>query len=121
MQNIVTLIVPSREKELSVVRLTTAGIASRFSMDWETMEDVKTAVYEACFAMTMQKWSFESLRLEFSLQDVFSVTVTGQGEKRETEGSVPKLSLCKAVLEAMIPSVSIEMGKDSILSIHLSR
>lgn len=121
MQNIVTLIVPAKEKELSVVRLTTAGIASRFLMDWETMEDVKTAVYEACYAMSTQRKSYDSLRLSFSLENEFSVTVTGEGEVRETEGNLPDQALCRAVLEEMIPGVSIEMCGESIRSIHLSR
>ena len=121
MQDSVTLIVPAKLSELSVVRLTTAGIASRFQMDWETMEDIKTAVYEACYAMSVQRWAWESLKLDFSLKENFSVTITGQGEKRETDGKVPEEKLCRAVLEAMIPSVSIDISADTICSVTLSR
>jgi len=121
MKDVVTLIVPAKEKELPVVRLTTAGIASRFKMDWETMEDVKTAVYEACYAMTMQKWAPEEIRIDFSLAENFTATVAALGEKTETLCRIPELKLCKAVLEAMIPFVQIELEDDCITSIRLSR
>lgn len=115
----ITLTVPAKESALSVVRLTTAGVAARGSMDFETLEDVKTAVYEACYAMTMQKYAPEKLTLCFAEGEVFHVTICGEGTLHETDGRTPDLDLCSAVLTTMIPHVKVNADQKSIRGIVL--
>ena len=115
----ITLTVPAKESALPVVRLTTAGVAARGSMDFETLEDVKTAVYEACYAMTVQKYAPEKLALCFAEGEKFHVTIRGEGALHETDGRVPDLDLCNAVLTTMIPHVKVNVDKKGIREIVL--
>ena len=82
----ISLRVPAKESALTVVRLTTAGAAAQGCPDFETLEDFKTAVYEACYAMTKQKVTPEELLIEYAPGEVFSVSVRGCGARRETGG-----------------------------------
>ena len=114
----ITLTVPASVSALTVVRLTTAGIAAQGgNMDFETMEDIKTAVYEACYAMSVQKYVPERLELEFKQGETFHVTVTGSGELKETDGNMPDLDLCNAVLTTMIEHVRVDVDENGIRSI----
>ncbi len=114
----ITLTVPASVSALTVVRLTTAGIAAQGgNMDFETMEDIKTAVYEACYAMSVQKYVPERLELEFKQGETFHVTVTGAGELKETDGNMPDLDLCNAVLTTMIEHVKVDVDEHGIRSI----
>lgn len=93
----ISLRVPAKESALTVVRLTTAGAAAQGCPDFETLEDFKTAVYEACYAMTKQKVTPEELLIEYAPGEVFSVSVRGCGARRETGGprSRPEALLCR--------------------------
>ena len=114
----ITLTVPASVSALTVVRLTTAGIAAQGgNMDYETMEDIKTAVYEACYAMSVQKYVPERLELVFDKGETFRVTITGQGELRETDGNMPDLDLCNAVLTTMIANVEVSVDETGIRSV----
>lgn len=119
MSNCITMTVPARVDVLNVVRLTTAGIAVSGQTDFETMEDIKTAVYEACYAMSVQKYAPERLELCFKLDGAFHVTITGQGRLRETDGRMPDLDLCNAVLTTMIENVSVNVDRKGIRSIEM--
>lgn len=121
MYDCITLTVPAKESALMIVRLTAAGVAARSEMDMETLDDVKTAVYEACYAMTVQKYVPEQLTICFSLGDPFAVSVCGQGDWRETSGRTPDVNLCNAVLSTMIPHVQVEMDEKAICCIRMHR
>ena len=79
MVDCITLTVPAKESALMVVRLTAAGVAARMEMDLETLDDVKTAVYEACYAMTMQKFIPEQLTICFAPGEPFAVKICAEG------------------------------------------
>lgn len=113
----ILLTVPASVETLPVVRLTTAGIAAGATMDFETMEDIKTAVYEACYAMSVQKYVPERLELCFKRSGSFHVTITGEGRLKETDGRLPDLDLCNAVLTTMIANVKVSVDKKGIRSI----
>ena len=113
----ITLTVPASVDALTVVRLTTAGVAAKGSMDFETLEDIKTAVYEACYAMSVQKYAPERLELCFKQGETFHVTITGEGRLKETDGRMPDLDLCNAVLTTMIPNGKVGVDKKGIRSI----
>ena len=117
MYHCITLTVPACVDALSVVRLTTAGIAAGGQTDFETMEDIKTAVYEACYAMSVQKYAPEKLELCFKQGDTFHVTITGEGKLSETDGKMPDLDLCNAVLTTMIENVKVNVDRKGIRSI----
>lgn len=115
----ITLTVPAKESALTVVRLTTAGAAAKGNLDFETLEDVKTAVYEACYAMTMQKYAPEKLTLCFAEGEKIHVTIRGEGSLHETDGRMPDLDLCNAVLSTMIPHVKVSVDRKGIREIVL--
>lgn len=117
MYHCITLTVPARVDALTVVRLTTAGIAAGGQTDFEAMEDIKTAVYEACYAMSVQKYAPEKLELCFKQGESFHVTITGQGKLTETDGRQPDIDLCNAVLTTMIENVSVNVDRKGIRSI----
>lgn len=48
MNDTIELVVPLKAEYVSVVRLTSSGIASRLGFDIETVEDIKVAVAEVC-------------------------------------------------------------------------
>ncbi len=121
MVDCITLTVPANEGALMVVRLTAAGVAARSELDLETMEDVKTAVYEACYAMTMQKFTPEWLAIRFAPGKDFAVDIRALGAWTETGGREPDLALCRAVLSTMIPHVRVDMDGPRICGIELRR
>lgn len=121
MVDCIMLTVPAKESALMVVRLTAAGVAARMEMDLETLDDVKTAVYEACYAMTMQKFIPEQLAICFAPGEPFAVKICAEGAWRETAGKVPDLKLCYAVLTTMIPHVKVDMDERKIRCIELHR
>ena len=103
-----------------VVRLTAAGVAARMEMDLETLDDVKTAVYEACYAMTMQKFIPEQLTICFAPGEPFAVRPAPRRLAGD-RGKVPDLKLCYAVLTTMIPHVKVDMDERKIRCIELHR
>ena len=115
----IALTVPAKQSALMVVRLATAGVAAQGEMDCETLEDVKTAVYEACYAMAMQKYVPESLSIRFAPGPRFAVTIKGEGGQHETDGRLPDLKLCRAVLSTMIGHVEVEMDEKGIRRIEM--
>ncbi len=61
----VNLVVPAIEEFFLTIRLTTAGVCSRAGMDIDGVEDMKTAVAEACYCFINQSSGCESLELNF--------------------------------------------------------
>ncbi len=117
MKDCITLTVPARVDALTVVRLTTAGVAACRAVDFDTLEDIKTAVYEACYAIVMQKWAPETLNICFTCAENLTIEIVGKGKVRETVGKLPDLALCNAVLTTMIPHVDVDMDKKGIRGI----
>ncbi len=119
MYECIALTVPAKESALMVVRLATAGVAAQGEMDYETLEDIKTAVYEACYAMAMQKYVPEELMLRFLPGSSFAVSISGEGARRVTDGRLPDRKLCYAVLSTMIGHVEVEMDEKGIRRIEM--
>lgn len=79
----IILSVPSKPEYLSVVRLTTSGIANRVGFDLEEIEDIKLAVAEACTnAMTHGKAENGNYDIEFTIEKesmIIEVKDSGKG------------------------------------------
>ncbi|MDR3085154.1 MAG: hypothetical protein LBU47_02455 [Christensenellaceae bacterium] len=106
--------IPAREEALFVVRLTASGVAAGHEVGMETLEDLKTAVYEACYAMMHQKLRPAGLCVEFRAGGDFAVRVSAEGPTEETDGREIDPALCRAVLETVISEVEIEADESGI-------
>ncbi len=115
----ITLQVPAEEKALLVVRMTTAGVLAGRGLDVETMEDLKTAVYEACYALLHQRKHPERLEIAFCGEGVFRAQVRCVGERRETGEREIDEKLCRAVLETVVPGVELCPGDEGVDAIRL--
>ena len=115
----IELRVPARESALTVVRLTTAGAAAQGCPDLEMLEDLKTAVCEACYALIRQHFAPEEIRIEYEAGEAFAARISACGARRETGNRPPDAALCRAVLTAMVPQVSVEEDERGICSIRL--
>ena len=86
MVDCITLTVPAKESALMVVRLTAAGVGGAHGDGLGDADDVKTAVYEACYAMTMQKFIPEPAHHLLCTRRPFAVKICAEGAWRETAG-----------------------------------
>lgn len=118
----VSLEVPAEESSLLVVRLATSGAAAHGSFDMDTLEDVKTAVNEACYLMIHQQKAFERLRIIFSRESSLSIRVLGEGCCREKLSEAdPDLDVCEMVLGSLVDSIHIQTEDGRILAIEIKK
>ena len=115
----VDISVPANMHSLLVVRLAVSGAASpHFDMD--QLEDVKTAVNEACYALIHQRQSFERLMLSFALEEEsFVMTITGNKAHGNPDGMAPDAQMCKSILETIVDEAHIACTGESMCSIRL--
>lgn len=117
--HIYTLTLPADEASLIVVRLTASGVASRFTTDLETLEDFKTAVYEACYAILHQRHRPERLEIHFDIENGLYVEICGIGNREETKERMPDERLCHAVLCTIASEVSINRDDLGLTAINM--
>ena len=65
----VTLTVPAQSRYLSVVRTAAAGLAARLDFTLDDIEDLRSAVDEACALLLKQARSDSDVRCEFRVVD----------------------------------------------------
>lgn len=114
-----TISVPAKDDSLLVVRLAASGVAAQLKVDVETLEDLKTAVHEACYALLHQRFAPETIEVELTISAGFSAKVCACGERKRTQERAGDCGLCKAVLDTIIDEVSIEEDELGIRSIFM--
>lgn len=116
----ILLEVPAEEEALLVVRLAASGAASHGSFDMDTLEDIKTAVSEACYLMIHQKNTFERLRIIFSHRDALTIRVLGEGLPCICkEGCQPDTEVCSMVLGTLLDTIQIHTENHDIIAIEM--
>lgn len=60
--------IPNKPDYISMVRLTTSSIANKMGFDFDTIEDIKVSIGEAC-VNSLQFCHKESINIEFLLND----------------------------------------------------
>lgn len=112
----VTLTVPALQAYVLVIRTALGGLALVNDLDLDTLDDLRQAADEACDCLMHQGTPARSLRLEAwseggKLRMTLQAELDGQGE-----GSSPEeLELSKAVLETLIPEVSLQARADGLV------
>ena len=119
----VTLLIPAQPEYLLVVRLTAAGLANRMGLNIEEIEDVKTAVAEACIMLMNQPWEMEDITLDFRhATDVFHATVQGTGKSDgETKDREQENELSRYLLQALMDDATIQSEDGYIKSISMQK
>lgn len=115
----IVLRVPAAERSLLAVRMTASGVLAGRGLDVETVEDLKTAVYEACYALLHQRMRPQALELCFCPEGDFAAEIRCLGRRRETAERQPDARLCRCVLEAMVPGVEVLAGGQGLETIRL--
>mgnify|MGYP007110353661 CR=1 FL=1 len=110
----VTLTVPALQAYVLVIRTALGGLALVNDLDMDTLEDLRQAADEACDylmhqgapACSLDAWS-EGGKLRVTLQ----AELDGQGSGSSAE----ELELSKAVLETLIPEVTLRTRADGLV------
>lgn len=110
MSETVRIIIPSRAEHLLVVRLAASGICSRLGMAIDQMEDVKSAVAEACLILINNPAGFERLNIAFEYSDQLCVTVTGEGHGMENNAEEIDPDFSLVLLEALTEKTEVQEG-----------
>ncbi len=112
----VTLTVPAQRAYVLVIRTALGGLALVNDLDMDTLEDLRQAADEACDCLMHQGASASSLHLE-AWSDGGKLRVTLQAELQgQGQGSAPEeLELSWAVLETLIPEVSLSARPDGLV------
>lgn len=71
----VRLVVPALEDFFLTIRLTTSGVCAKAGMDIECVEDMKTAVAEACYCFVNQSSGCESLEVIYNCDAEFTSVI----------------------------------------------
>jgi len=122
----VELCVPCHKRMMLVVRMTVTGVASRFNLTLDAMDDLKMAVEEACQGIILQEECFETLKMCFDAdQEKLQVYVSGQNRRLGSE-TAACMSLCtldvlRCILESMVDAVEIEEDGHGLCSIKLTK
>lgn len=118
-RDVVTLRLPAAGAYLSVLRTTTASLASRLDVTIDEIEDLKIAVDEACAMLLAQAVPGADLECTFELTaDAISIAVTvptldGQEPSRDT--------FAWTVLTALAGEVDSSVDADSRVTVALRK
>ncbi|MGV8145352.1 MAG: ATP-binding protein [Alkaliphilus sp.] len=129
-QNQIKLSVPNKAEYLSVVRLTTSGIANRIGFDLDEIEDIKLAVAEACTnAMTHGKEEKGTYNIDFTIEKerlVIEVKDRGNGcrienIKKPEKGKLEEGGLGLFIIKSLMDKVEISSNSGKGTSIKMMK
>ena len=104
----VRLVVPAKPEYIGLARVTAAGLASRLGFSYDSVEDLRLAVDEACYSVTGSDGRQGTLELRFVL-GTEGITVHGEGHFRPEGAPVPELSeLSVLMLDALVDEHSLD-------------
>ncbi|NLY09133.1 MAG: ATP-binding protein [Tissierellia bacterium] len=108
MANIFTMSIPANSDFIGVIRLCAAGVLSHYSVNIETLEDVKLAISEACIEVVA--CGGESLELTMEIEDRKMVAkVRGRGSNVLCDlSSEQERELGRLIMQSLMDEVSFE-------------
>jgi len=100
MEDVVRLSLPAKAEYLMTARLVAAALAGNAGFDMEEIEDVKTALSEACLLLIPCMQSPECIRLELWIEDGFFAKVCAHCSP-EACPNTPERQFSMFLLEAL--------------------
>jgi len=100
-----TLCVPAKARYMVNVRLLASSVAGLAGFDMDKIEDIKTAVAEACLMLLPSAEEGDTLMLELWEEDGLMVKVTGPRVKEDLE-LTPEQEIGAFLLSALVDEVS---------------
>lgn len=104
-REVIELSLPAKAEYLTAVRLVAGSIAGQAGFNMEEIEDVKTALSEACLLLMPCKE--DTLRLELWIQDGFHAIVRASREQAACKQS-PEREFGSFLLEALSDKVEFQ-------------
>jgi len=104
---------------VSSVRLTASGIANRLQFDIDEIEDIKTAVSEACVYIIKQGAAFSTCEICFILgQQEVKIEITAP-ESLSSNGSNVSEDMSIRMIQALVDEFSIERSEEKQILITM--
>ena len=107
----ITASVPARPENILPIRLFVSGIATRAGFDINLINDVKTAVSEAC-VMVISCAAHGEMHLHAQIEDGLAIRIAYEGETKQPDANVNEFSTM--IIEAMADDVKIETSEKGI-------
>lgn len=112
----VTLTVPALQAYVLVIRTALGGLALVNDLDMDTLEDLRQAADEACDYLMHQGAPACSLHLDaWSEGGKLRVTLQAELDGQGSGSSAEEMELSKAVLETLIPEVTLRTRADGLV------
>lgn len=112
----VTLTVPALQAYVLVIRTALGGLALVNDLDMDTLEDLRQAADEACDYLMHQGAPACNLRLDaWSEGGKLRVTLQAELDGQGSGSSAEEMELSKAVLETLIPEVTLRTRADGLV------
>ncbi|MDD3920866.1 MAG: ATP-binding protein [Eubacteriales bacterium] len=103
MKELVTLTLPAKAEYMVTVRLVAASLAGQAGFDVECVEDIKTAVAEACLLLFPEEGTEAALHIEIDISHGIRATV--YAPQAQTPQSTPEREFGSFLLEALMDEV----------------
>ena len=112
----VMITIPACHSHLGVVRLATSGVAAVYGFDIGRIEDIKTAVCEACYYLIGLAHRAPSLCVGFTFDEAehaLCIMAKGVGEADvSSEGRTIDPQMAACVLETLVDKASLSVAED---------
>jgi serine/threonine-protein kinase RsbW len=118
----VRLELESRPQVLTIVRGMLAGVAEPLMIDAELLDDVKTAVSEACNNVVLHAYGGDAGPMDitvFAGADVIRVAVTDRGVGMTASDADPGTGIGLSVIRALAETVTIGRGPEGGTSVEM--
>lgn len=112
----IVLTVPAQQAYVLIIRTALGGVALVNDLDVDTLDDLRQAADEACDLLLHQGACATSLRLEAHPQGrQLCVALSAQLEGSAPAPSAEESELSRAVLETLVPQVSLCTRADGLV------
>ena len=119
----VTITIPACHSHLGVVRLAASGVAAVYGFDIGRIEDIKTAVCEACYYLIGLANRTPALCIVFAFdeaQHALGIVAKGIGEAIPSpEGRTIDPQMAACVLETLVDKASLSIAGDGNCAISM--
>ncbi|NLY21120.1 MAG: histidine kinase [Tissierellia bacterium] len=111
--NVFTFSVPAEPKYISIVRLTTSGIANTMKFDVDGIEDLKMSVSEACNIIISES-NKDTINIEYILsEEEISIKIDGVNRYSIEENDSSKMS--EMIIRALMDEVKYNDNKIELI------
>ena len=117
----VELTVAADAESMLIVRLTAAGVLARAGATLDRMDQLKSAVEEACTCLVQQELPPERMALRFSCEDDFLVFDCRGCSDPEANGTMDatELEVIRCILNSMADEVKLDVNGGRLRAVRL--